>query len=114
VVLMRAERAVMLATGAVPLAAGAVIPEHVVMDGPTVCPFRLVTGLPCPLCGATRAFVLFGHGDGRWTDYGAVWVLAAFVLIAVALVGWRPSRRLGAAGVGVAWAWALAHAADIS
>lgn len=105
---------VMMGTGAAPLAAGAVIPVDVVMDGPVVCPFQLVTGLPCPLCGATRAFVLFGHGDGRWVDYGAVWVLVAFGLIAVGLVGWRAGRRSLGAVVALAWTWALAHAAAIT
>lgn len=28
-----------------------------------LCPFRAVTGLPCPGCGMTRAFCSLGHGD---------------------------------------------------
>jgi hypothetical protein len=30
--------------------------------GPVVCPFRLATGLPCPGCGMTRAWVFMTHG----------------------------------------------------
>jgi hypothetical protein len=47
---------------AAPIAAGAALLGGCVAvalvdpsGGPTVCPFRLVTGLDCPGCGATRA-----------------------------------------------------------
>ena len=30
---------------------------------PVVCPFRLITGLPCPLCGLTYALHVLSRGD---------------------------------------------------
>ena len=33
------------------------------LPGVVLCPFRAVTGLPCPGCGMTRAFCSIGHGD---------------------------------------------------
>jgi hypothetical protein len=111
---MDSGRVAMVSLGTVPLAAGAIIPVDAVMDGRVLCPFRTVTGLPCPLCGATRAFVLFGHGDGRFVDYGAVWVLAAFALIVVGIAGWRRPRGSTAGAFGLAWVWALAHTAAIT
>ena len=106
----------LVAIGAVPLLAGALLPPAAVAGGTALCPFRAVTGVPCPFCGATRAFALFGHGDGRWLEYGAVWVVVAIAIVAVGLAG-RRITRAGPATVAagaVAWAWALAHDATIA
>ena len=32
-------------------------------EGPTLCPFRVATGLPCPFCGTTRSLMALGRGD---------------------------------------------------
>ena len=90
-----------------------------------VCPFRAMTGLPCPLCGSTRAVVLAAQGDTAFLDFNAVTVavLAAVALYgAAALVvaarggrlrrpdlGRRATVALAVALVATAWAWTLAH-----
>ena len=118
------------AAAAVPFVAGALLydPAGGDLGGPQlVCPFRAATGLPCPLCGSTRAIVLAAHGDGAFVDYNAVAVLALVAAIAVGLVAalaprggrWaravlaRPAPVLIALGV-VAWAWTLTHRAAIT
>ncbi len=54
------------------------------LPGVALCPFRAVTGLPCPGCGMTRAFCSIGHGDlARAFGYNA---LAPFVFLAAMLV----------------------------
>jgi hypothetical protein len=104
-----------IALGAAPLAAGILIPLHVVDDGTTLCPFREATGLPCPLCGATRAFVYAGHLDARAFEQNVVWVAVAIGLVVAGLTT-LPRLRLAPVAVAlgaVAWAWALAHQATI-
>ena len=49
---------------------------------PTVCPSRLLCGLPCPGCGASRAMELLFQG--KWTD--AFLMNANAYLIAVSLI----------------------------
>jgi hypothetical protein len=74
----------LLAGGCLPFAAGAILSPQ---DGPGVCLFRATTGLPCPLCGGTRAFAYAARGDVRFLDYNAVWVLAAAAAILLGVAG---------------------------
>ena len=110
----------LIGAGCLPFAVGAAAGEDGELLPP--CPFRSVTGLPCPLCGATRAFALAVRGDGGWTSYNAPWVVLAVaaVLAGVAvLAGWRPRpgpRTPWVAAVlfvAVAWAYALAQRGTI-
>jgi len=71
-----------IALGGVGAAFGALLlsPDGIA-DGPVVCPFRLLTGLPCPGCGLTRAWVYLAHG--QWGDS---FVANPFGIVLVALV----------------------------
>lgn len=61
---------------AVALAGATVMSPEQAANGPVVCPFRLLTGLPCPGCGLTRAWVFALHGD-----LGAAMSANPFVLV---------------------------------
>lgn len=117
------------AAAAAPFAAAALLYEPAGGDlgGPQlVCPFRAATGLPCPLCGSTRAVVLAAHGDGGFLDYNAITVFVLVAAIAVGLVAALAPRggRWARAGLArpapvllvlvvVAWAWTLANRSTI-
>ncbi|MFB9315399.1 DUF2752 domain-containing protein [Nocardioides plantarum] len=64
-------------------------PDHV-EDGPVICPFRRLTGLPCPGCGLTRSWVYLAHG--QWHDsvaahpFGPVAVAMAVALVVSVVV----------------------------
>lgn len=50
-----------------------------------ICPFLAFSGLPCPLCGGTRAFAFVTSGDLAFLDYNAFWVFAAAGLVVLGL-----------------------------
>ena len=83
----------------------------------TACPFRLATGVPCPLCGVTRSLIVLGDGDleRSWgfAPLGpAVLAVSLAFLVAAAITGlrqrafrvprWVPVTLLAA--VAVSWA----------
>jgi hypothetical protein len=63
---------------------------------PSVCPFYNLTGLPCPGCGLTRAFVCLGHG--QWRD-SLHWHPLGWLVYGVCLLLWLRSGLFGWRGV---------------
>lgn len=117
-----------LVAATVPFAAGAALPAAMAegpAGGPVLCPFRAITGMPCPLCGSTRAFTLLMHGDASWTSYNAVVVVVVAAFLLWQLLRLARGGRLrappgawqlggGVAALGLAWAWTLSHADTIT
>jgi len=57
---------IVLWTGSLPaLLAASFVYYPYCLDGPVICPIRLITGVPCPGCGLTRAFCFMTHGHFR-------------------------------------------------
>ncbi|MHA6760502.1 DUF2752 domain-containing protein [Streptacidiphilus sp. PAMC 29251] len=52
----------LLRGGGAGAAAVAVAALHSAHDPGVVCPLRLLTGIPCPVCGSTTVFVELGSG----------------------------------------------------
>ena len=103
------ERDVRVAAGALLGAAAAwpLLPVH-----PTfACPLRSLTGIPCPVCGMTRACVAAVHGNLvaslSFNPAGILVVVAAVVLLVrpELLSRVRTSTWVLAMAVGALWLW---------
>ncbi|WP_408897511.1 DUF2752 domain-containing protein [Nocardioides sp. R1-1] len=88
---------VVAAVGVVALGASVVLSPAHIEDGPVLCPFRRLTGLPCPGCGLTRSWVYLAHGWWRESflahPFGP---LLASVVVALAVAVLRARVRRGA------------------
>jgi Protein of unknown function (DUF2752) len=87
------------------LVAARLLPRSLVHAGPTTCPFRLVTGRPCPTCGMTRSWSAAAHLDVReslaWHPLGIPTVVGALLLAsgaAPATIDEPVARRWAMAG----------------
>ena len=89
------------------LVVGSVLPLNVLTSGPSFCPFKVFTGLPCPGCGLTRSAVAFLHGDPSTSVFyhplGAPIVIAAIVIGLVDAWAWWRSRRPDQAALAPSW-----------
>lgn len=61
-------------------------------QGPTTCPFAIVTGVACPLCGGTRAAAALVQGDLSlaWEMHPIIFLVAP--LMAYGYVHWLRTR----------------------
>ena len=65
-------------------------------DGVILCPFRLITGLDCPLCGSTRAAAELAHGNlVAALDHNAFFVLVVLPLSVLAWSWWAVAAWRG-------------------
>jgi hypothetical protein len=84
-----------------------VLPVHL----PVTCPLRAITGIPCPLCGMTRACVAAAHGhlgSSLVFNPGGLLVML-FALTALVRPQWlvraRPPVWVISAALGALWVW---------
>ena len=105
------------AVAAVLVAGAVVLPSALLRGSPVTCPFRRVTGLPCPACGLTRSWQAAAHlrlGDSLgYHPLGAATFLGA---VAIALderdgvprLAERRDVQMSAGALWIAaWLWRL-------
>jgi len=111
-----------LVTGALLLALGvaaAALPG--IENGPVTCPFRTVTGLPCPTCGLTRVTHWLMRGDVSnalaINPFDTLFLLIAVPLFAALrvanLAGWF-TVRISMSPIERRVAWALLATATLA
>lgn len=82
--------------GVLGIGVAALLPASRIDHGPVICPFRRLTGLPCPGCGMTRSWVHLMHGQWHaalWANPFGVVAMAAVLALAVHVVICRARRR---------------------
>lgn len=88
------------------LAGGLLYGVLVICGGPVLpCPWRAVTGLPCPGCGMTRSTLALLRGDWQLSlrENALTWVILVFWLVVA--VGLAVPARHRAAVVATIGAW---------
>jgi Protein of unknown function (DUF2752) len=96
--------------GAAAMLGLAVVWPHLPVHPPLACPLRSITGIPCPLCGMTRAVVALVHGHVveslRFNPAGILVVVFALALVAgLRLDRIRVPIWVVSAAAAVLWAW---------
>ena len=89
--------------------AATIISEQTITHGPAICPLKIATGLDCPFCGMTRAFVFAAHGDlSAASGFNPGWPLAAVMVIVAVILCWRDASA-GSDLAGRLWRGILAR-----
>lgn len=93
--------------GVIGLGTGALLPPDWVLHGPQLCVFKMMSGMPCPGCGLTRAVVLLMHGDLSGSLFfhplAIFLVLAGLVVAAVDGYAWWRAHPGGTAATKPSW-----------
>lgn len=76
------------------------------------CPLRLITGVPCPMCGMTRGVTSLVHGDIAHAVFMNPASVLAVVVAILVLLRWRTKRVvvpvwLIVAVLALMWCWQL-------